>query len=161
MQSLLAPPAYLKGGRRADRLVAWADGKLACFTPGDAKPLWSGNALAQQATGIYWLAGGSRLLAWNELEVAMVDGGNGAAGWRAALSGLPTIDVSRSAAMVDGPLADRKAPAAPEPPTPAEAQAQIRAMRMGGMVAVQPVAADAAPAAGDEQERIARISATQ
>lgn len=57
VQSLLAPPAYLKGGRRADRLVAWADGKLACFTPGDAKPLWSGNALCnRRPASIGWRA---------------------------------------------------------------------------------------------------------
>src|SRR5207245_2299144 len=101
VQAILESPVDLADGMRTDRIVAWANRKLACFAPGAKEPRWVSDSISDNALGIAWLE--TKLIAWGESEVALIDGDSGKTTWRVDLRNLPAVDLVVAGGASDGP----------------------------------------------------------
>ena len=104
VQAIVKQPLDLPDSVRDDRVIVWADGKLACLPAGEASPLWTSPALTQAATALAWMD--KNVLVWSGDEAVLLDSDSGKVVWKLNIKALPAApDLAAAANEGDAPAA--------------------------------------------------------
>lgn len=149
---MVQAPVDLPQFERHDRLLAWANRKLVCIAPGEAKSLWSSDALPDGADACAWVDH-ARVLVWGEGNVALLDE-KGASKWSVDIRSLPAVEMLSNDSSEAPPVQEQ---------VPVQPQVRIiRRGRFGAMgIAPMPMPQVVAPpqpnAPADGKERVEEV----
>jgi len=161
VQAVVAPPDRHGPGARFDRLVAWAENRLLCYSAPEHRLEWSSDVLSQQPAALYWRD--DRLLLWTDDQIVMLDGNRGSVVWKSALTALPVLEVVHADMMGEQLAARSDAKPAPDAGRARVEARQVVELRGNVLIAdaagLNMAAAGLPVAAGapDGRERIARV----